>query len=107
MASYTQKTRFLIGIPAFLPRLARLERATFGSVDRRSKNTNHDKPKTCETAKEQLTPQLTPESPKQGKIDTSELSPGLAEIVTIWPQLPKHIKAAIKALVQTHNTEKK
>jgi hypothetical protein len=29
----------------------------------------------------------------------------LAEIVTIWPELPLHIKAAIKALVQTHTKE--
>jgi len=49
-----------------------------------------------------LTPQLTPKSQKQPKIDSSELSSDLAEIVTVWPELPVHIKAAIKALVQTH-----
>ena len=37
----------------------------------------------------------------QAKIDTSELSPDLAEIVAVWPELSGHIKAAIKALVQT------
>ena len=57
--------------------------------------------KNAEIAKTQLTPQLTPESPKQGQIDTSELPPDLAEIVAVWPELPAHIKAAIKALVQT------
>jgi hypothetical protein len=35
------------------------------------------------------------------------MPPELAEIVTVWPELPEHIKAAIKALVQTHKTEKK
>lgn len=28
-------------------------------------------------------------------------------IVTVWPELPKHIKAAIKVLVQTYKPEKK
>jgi hypothetical protein len=54
-----------------------------------------------------LTPQLTPNSQKQGKINTCNLTADLAEIVAIWPKLPEHIKAAIKALVQTHKREKK
>jgi hypothetical protein len=62
---------------------------------------------TCETAKEQLTPQLTPKFQERGKIDTQNLPDDLAEIVAAWTQLPEYIKAAIKALVQTHNTEKK
>ena len=75
---------------------------TFGSVDRRPENVSPEKTNTCETSKEQLTPQLTPKSPKQDKIDTSELSPDLSEIINVWPKLPEHIKAAIKALVQTN-----
>jgi hypothetical protein len=31
----------------------------------------------------------------------------IERIVTAWPKLPEHIKAAIKALIQTHITEKK
>jgi len=50
---------------------------------------------------------LTPKSRKQGEIDTSELPSDLAGIVAVWPELPEHIKAAIKALTQTHKAEKK
>jgi len=35
-----------------------------------------------------------------------DLPTELAEIVAIWPELPAHIKAAIKALVQIHIEEK-
>jgi hypothetical protein len=31
----------------------------------------------------------------------------LAAIVKAWPELPEHMKQAIKALVQTHMTEKR
>jgi len=43
---------------------------------------------------------------KQGNFDTSGLPSDLAQIVSVWPSLPEHIKSAVKALVQTHNTEK-
>ena len=72
-----------------------------------SKNVNADKTKTCENTKEQLTHQLTPKSQKQPEIDTPKLPADLAEIVTKWPELPEHIKAAIKALIQTSKPEQK
>jgi len=78
-----------------------------GSANRCTKDTSPEKAKTCETSEPPLTPQWTPKSPKQAEIDTSELPPDLAEIVTIWPELPEHIKAAIKALVQTRSREGK
>jgi hypothetical protein len=31
-----------------------------------------------------------------------QLYPDLAQLVKVWPEMPKYIKAAIKALVQTH-----
>ena len=33
------------------------------------------------------------------------LSDDLLEIVAVWPELPEHLKAAIRALIQTHITE--
>jgi len=38
---------------------------------------------------------------KNEQKQTQDLPEDLAEIVAIWPELPEHIKAAIKALVQT------
>ena len=42
------------------------------------------------------------ENPKTAENDASELPSDLGEIVTVWPKLPEHIKAAVMALVQTH-----
>ena len=78
------------------------EPPTHGFSVRCSKNANLDEAKTCETSKEQLTPQLILKSPKEGRIGTTELPQDLVEIIQFWPNLPEHIKAAIKALVQSH-----
>ena len=78
------------------------EPTTTGLQNQSGENITAEGTKGCQTAQEQLTPQLTPKSPKQSEIDTSELSPDLAEIVAVWSELPEHIKAAIKALVQSH-----
>ena len=90
----------------FLLRPRGLEPLAFGLGNRCCKNAKPAKTKTCKSTKEQLTPQLTPKSQKQGKIDISKLPSDLAEIVAVWPDLPEHIKAAIKALVQTHKGTK-
>jgi hypothetical protein len=50
---------------------------------------------------------LTPKPPKQPQIDTQNLPADLAKIIAVWPGLPVHIKAAIKALIETHIKETK
>ena len=46
------------------------------------------------------------ENPKKAENQANSMPPELAKIVQVWPGLPEHIKTAIKALVQTHKTEK-
>jgi hypothetical protein len=43
--------------------------------------------------------------PKTGQNQGETLPDDLAEVVAVWPKLPEHIKAAIKALIQTHIRE--
>ena len=80
---------------------------TSGLGNRCTKKVNPSSTETYDSVASALTPQWTPQSPKQGQIDTQELPSDLAEIVTVWPELPEHIKAAIRALVQTHTEGRK
>ena len=35
-------------------------------------------------------------------VHISHFPPELEQIIKVWPELPEHIKAAVKALVDTH-----
>jgi hypothetical protein len=76
------------------------EPPTHGFSVRCTKNTSVEKTKTCETAKTQLTPQLTPKSQKEGEIGAQNIPPDLAEIVAVWSKLPDAIRSAIVAIIR-------
>ena len=76
------------------------EPPTHGFSVRCSEDVSPEKKDTCINPAEALTPQRTPKSPKLPKMDTSELSPDLAEIVQRWPQLPDAIRSVIVAIVK-------
>ena len=46
-------------------------------------------------------------STKQNNKPGNKLDTALVEIVEVWPDLPEHIKAAIKALIEAHKSEKR
>jgi len=60
----------------------------------------------------ELTPLEQSKTPISGEGGTESGTPNskdpyLALVVKVWPGLPEHIKAAVKALIQTHNKETK
>jgi hypothetical protein len=69
------------------------------------KNDNHKGNKDLQQTEAGAYKPAYKQNPKTGQNEPVELSSDLAEIVAVWPELPEHIKAAVKALVQTHNSK--
>ncbi|MHC4070102.1 MAG: hypothetical protein ACYS18_07160 [Planctomycetota bacterium] len=72
----------------------------------RSENANHKQNKDLEQSESGTYKPAYKENPKTGENPAQELPSDLAEIVAVWPDLPEHIKVAIKALVDTHKETK-
>jgi len=71
------------------------------------KNDNHKESKDLQQAETGAYKPAYKQNPKTSENEPTPLPVDLARIVTVWPELPEHIKAAIKALVQTHSNQTK
>jgi hypothetical protein len=47
------------------------------------------------------------QTPENGQKSADSLPNDLAKIVAVWPSLPEHIKAAIKAMIETFKANSK
>ena len=86
---------------------AGFEPANNGFANRRHKNVTHCNSNGLQKAQAGAYKPAYKKNPKTTETQPENLSPDLTEIVAVWPELPEHIRNAIKALVQTHKPEKK
>ena len=70
-----------------------------------TRNTQSPTNKQVKEKPKNTTGQKLPKSNNSGIKTITETDPELKQIITALPKLPEHIKAAIKALIQTHIKE--
>jgi len=58
-------------------------------------------PETERTREDTLDVTKPPAAPVGGRTEQLPSDPDLTEIITAWPELPEHVKAAIRTLVQS------
>jgi hypothetical protein len=80
---------------------AGFEPANNGFANRRPQNVSLRKDSHLQEAETSAYKAAYKENPKTGENQPENLPPDLAEIVAVWPELPEHIKEAIRALVRT------
>ena len=86
---------------------AGFEPANNGFANRRLDSVSPPKNKDLQKAETGAYKPAYKEYPKMAENQANSMPPELAEIVQVWPELPEHIKAAIKALVETFETSEK
>ena len=69
-------------------------------------NSNDSENKDLEQAETGAYKPAYKENPKMAENQADSMPPDLAEIVQVWPGLPEHIKAAIKALAGLTDEQK-
>ena len=83
--------------------------ASLGSTERRRMEAAGIEPATDPCISKDLQQSIDQKARKSAAsgANSKQIPPELHSVIEAWPDVPEHIRAAIKALVQTHNAEDK